>query len=1012
MRGTLERVFEVATHPATRHPETMKTRQPGHPASGLGDPQRMGPFTSHLSQARTLRVLSGQASTITLRQASGQASASTRAIFGAVRVMNSKAGPVKADTRGARNGSIEIRKASVHNLKDIDCSIPFGKLTVITGPSGSGKSSLAFDTLYAEGRRRFVESLTSYARQFLERLPRPDVESIGLLPPAIGVQHNNAVTTARSTVGTASEVLDLLRLLYARAGETRCPACRTRVVHDSPQSAADRLLRLPEDTHVILVAHVRLPSDQEGKETVLQTLRRQGHDRVYAEGQVVELPHVIDSDSVEVVVDRFRVRPNRRPRAAEAAETALRLGAGKAVAYVDGGNRLTFSTELSCSRCGRGFPVPTENMFSFNSPVGACPECRGFGRVIDIDMEKVVPEPDRSLDGGAVVPWETPSYRRWRRKLLAWAKDAGIPTDRPFRELEPSHKDRVVAGEKGFPGVRGFFRWLETKKYKTHVRVLLSRYRGYYTCARCQGTRLKSDALNVVIGGKTLPELCEMSIDEAESFCRRLRLPGHRGAGLGSLLAQIRDRLRYLAHTGLGYVSLSRQTRTLSGGEYQRLALARALSSGLTGTLYVLDEPTVGLHPRDTASMLRIIGQLTGQGNTVVVVEHDPQVIASADHIVDLGPGAGRQGGRVLYEGPPDELAHSTESPTARALRTDFSMVRPSRRRARGRVRILGAREHNLRSVDVDIPLGVLCCVTGVSGSGKSTLIENVLYGNYKKIPVADRYGRGACEGIEGLERIADMIMVDQEPVARSPRSLPVTYLRAWDSVRKALAATPTARSKGLRASHFSFNVPGGRCDTCRGTGIEVLEMQFVADVTLPCEGCSGKRFRPEVLEATYRGLNAHRILALTAEEAIHHLAPLRDVVEKLEVIVQLGLGYLQLGQPLSTLSAGEAQRLKLARHLDQPRGSGTLFLLDEPTTGLHPTDISVLLTCFGKLLDAGHSIVAVEHNMQVVAASDYVIDLGPGGGEEGGRIVAIGTPDEIAASCGSHTATFLKHLL
>jgi excinuclease ABC subunit A len=908
--------------------------------------------------------------------------------------------------------SILIRKARVHNLRDIDCSVPLGKLTVITGPSGSGKSSLAFDTIYAEGRRRFVESLASYARQFLERLPRPDVESITLLPPAIGVQHTNAVTTARSTVGTASEVLDLLRLLYARAGETRCPACRRRVARDTPQSSADRLLQLPEGTKVILAAEIVLPRDAQGRESMLKSLRRLGYDRIHTEGGVADLAEAGDGNSVEVVVDRLRIRADRSPRIAEAAETAMRLGGGKAVAYPERGRPLAFSADLSCSRCGQQFPVPTEKMFSFNSAIGACPECRGFGRIVDMDIEKVVPEPGLSLEGGAVAPWQTPAYRRWRRKLLAWAKDAGIPTDTPFRDLEPGQCDLVVAGDEDFPGVRGFFRWLETKKYKTHVRVLLSRYRGYYPCPVCHGTRLKTDALNVVVGQRSLPELCDMTIARAERFCSRLRLSGKRGAGLEALLDQIRERLRYLVHTGLGYVTLSRQTRTLSGGEYQRLALARALGSGLTGTMYVLDEPTVGLHPRDTASMLAILERLTEKGNTVVVVEHDPQVIVSADHIVDLGPGAGRRGGRVLYEGAPHGLANRTDSPTARALTAKSLGAQPLRRRPQGHIRIRGAREHNLRSLNLSIPLGVLCCVTGVSGSGKSTLIENVLYGNYRRIPAADRYGRGTCDKIEGLERIADMIMVDQEPLARSPRSIPVTYLHAWDNVRKALAATPTARSKGLKASDFSFNVSGGRCEACRGTGAEVLEMQFVADVTLVCEACGGKRFKPAVLEAAYRGLNAHQILALTAEEAIQHLAPLQDVAAKLDVLVELGLGYLQLGQPLSTLSAGEAQRLKLARYLERPRGTGTLLLLDEPTTGLHPIDIAVLLACFRRLLDAGHSIVAVEHNLQVVAASDYVIDLGPGGGEEGGRIVAAGTPEEVAAASGSHTGVFLRPLL
>ncbi len=909
-------------------------------------------------------------------------------------------------------GFITVRGARLHNLKDVTCRIPLGKLTVVTGPSGSGKSSLAFDTIYAEGRRRFVESLSSYARQFVERLPRPEADSIDHLPPAIGVQHTNAVTTARSTVGTASEIHDLLRILYAGAGQTRCPDCEIFVSRDTAQTATDRLLELPEDTQVMVVAPLTLPGKHPARRALIDALQRQGYHRAVSGGEIVDVEQTADEEELAVLVDRFRVRRDRRSRAGEAIETALHLGDGRAVIHRADGAPLILSTALACPRCKRTFPIPNEKMFSFNSPVGACPECRGFGRVTDIDLEKVVPDARRSLSEGAIAPWESPGYRRWRTKATAWARSVGIATDQPFGQLAPGHRELLIEGDKDFPGVRGFFRLLEAKKYKTHVRVFLSRYRGYYTCPSCRGTRLKPDALNVFVSGKNLPELCELSVDKTLRVFDRVSLPGSRGEGMKRLVERIRERLRYLHDTGLGYVSLSRQTRTLSGGEYQRLALASALGSGLTGTLYVLDEPTVGLHPRDTARMLGILARLTGRGNTVIVVEHDPHVIASAGHVVDLGPGAGRKGGRLVYEGTPDELVNVSGSPTATALSSPHVRSTRARRRPRGHIRIHGASQNNLRNLDVDIPLGVLCCVTGVSGSGKSTLVENVLYGNYKRIPAADRYGRGACQGLEGLQGVADIRMIDQEPVARSLRSIPATYLKAWDAVRKALAAGPTARSKGLKPSDFSFNVSGGRCDACKGTGVELLEMQFVADVTLVCEACGGKRFKPRVLEATYRGLNAHQILALTAEEAVHRLAPLREAARRLRVLVELGLGYLQLGQALSTLSAGEAQRLKLARYLDRPRGSGTLFLMDEPTTGLHPTDISHLLTCFRKLLDAGHSIVAVEHNLQLVAAADHIIDLGPEGGERGGRLVAEGTPEQVAAVSKSHTGTYLRKLL
>ncbi len=914
--------------------------------------------------------------------------------------------------RAMSDGFVHIRRARVHNLKEVDCQIPLGRLTVITGPSGSGKSSLAFDTLYAEGRRRFVESLSSYARQFLERLPRPDVESIDLLPPAIGVQHTNAVTTARSTVGTASEVLDLLRLLFARIGQTCCPDCRVPVRSDTAQTAAQKLLDLPDGARMVIVAPVTLPEADEARTASLEALRRQGYYRVLARGEIQDLEKQAQQDQIELVVDRLRLRRDRRPRVAEALQAALRLGAGRAAAYSEDGTAINFFSELICDKCGRQFPQPQERMFSFNSPIGACPECNGFGRVIDVDMEKVVPNPQKSLKQGAVVPWQSPAYRKWRRDCLAYAREVGIPIDKPFRELNPQQKQILVDGEEWFPGVRGFFRFLETKKYKTHVRVFLSRYRGYYTCPACRGTRLRPDAHNVYVGDRTFPQLCNMSIQQAVHFFRELELPHYVGEGMKHVLERIRERLGFLADTGLGYVTLSRQTRTLSGGEYQRLSLARALSSGLTGTMYVLDEPTVGLHARDTGKLLDILQRLTSKGNTVVVVEHDPQLIASADHVLDLGPGAGRRGGTLLYQGPPQGLADVPNSPTATAI---FAPQKPSRRRRRKASNFLlvrGAAEHNLRNLDVRIPLSVLCCLTGVSGSGKSTLMANVLYGNYKRIPAADLYGRGSCAGLGGLELIGDMIMVDQEPLARSPRSIPATYLGVWDSVRKALAASPSAKAAGLRPRDFSFNVPGGRCEVCKGTGVQVLEMQFVADVTLECEACKGKRFQPKVLTVVYRGLNADQILALSVEEAMHRLAPLTDVPPRLGVLAELGLGYLQLGQPLSTLSAGEAQRLKLATHLYRPGTSSVLFLLDEPTTGLHPTDIEKLLRCFERLLDAGHSILAVEHNLQVILAADHVIDLGPEGGDEGGRVVAVGTPEEVARSATSRTGTFLRPLL
>ena len=913
---------------------------------------------------------------------------------------------------------IKIVGARTNNLKNISCTIPGGKLTVITGVSGSGKSSLALDTLFAEGKRRYIESLSTYARQFLERIERPEVDFISNIPPAIALEQKNTVKTARSTVGTATELHDYLRLLFATAGVTICPQCRREVKKDNPQSATEELLHLPQGSKLIILAPVSF-SSRRGLMSTRKELLRAGFYRLYMDGEVRDLSQILPErlkpeEPLLILIDRLILRREERARLTEALETAFRMGKGKVLVLTGKGEEIRFDAEFNCSSCGRAFKVAEPNLFSFNSPLGACPTCHGFGKTINIDMDKVIPNPDLSIEQEAIAPWNTPAYEGMYWELEHVAHRYGIPLDVPFRELTPEQKEMIIDGVNGYPGIKGFFDWLQTKRYKVHVRVFLSRFRGYALCPDCGGSRLKPEGLNVYIGEKNIHEFCLMSIGQLRDFFQHLTLTGQQTAKSERLLLEVRSRLRYLDEVGLGYLTLDRQTRTLSGGEAQRISLASALGSSLTDTLYVLDEPTVGLHSRDTTRLLRVLKTLRTRGNTVVVIEHDPGVIREADKIIDMGPGAGENGGEIVFSGSFRRLLRSRPSLTGAYLREGrFIPHRGKRREPQGFLVIRGARQHNLKNIDLRIPLGTFTCLTGVSGSGKSTLVNDILYAGFKRSQGEGSIEVGEYNSLEGLEQISDIKLVDQSPLARSIRSNPATYIKTWDEIRRFMANTPRARLNGITPAHFSFNVPGGRCEVCQGVGFITVEMHFLADVNMVCEECEGKKFKPSVLEVTWRGKNIWDILNMTVSEAMEFFRQEPRIVQRLQVLSEIGLGYLKLGQNTATLSGGEAQRLKLAT---LPNISGKkesyLFLFDEPTTGLHMADVEVLLRVFDKLLAEGHSILAIEHNLDFISQADYIIDLGPEGGEEGGEIVAEGRVEDIMAVEGSYTGAFLRDRL
>jgi excinuclease ABC subunit A len=977
--------------------------------------------------------------------------------------------------------AIEVRGARVNNLKNISFSIPINQMTVVTGVSGSGKSSLAFDTIYAEGQRRYVESLSAYARQFLERMDKPDVDEVRGIAPAIAIRQKNATRNPRSTVGTQTEIYDYLRLLFARVGTTLCRVCGREVKNDSPESAADEILsELNQDTRFfvlfpagagqVITEHQSetpkngnrgkgsrkssrrvSPSPRQTITAHVMSLMQRGFTRLYHEGLQIDLASPDDYtredfENVFVLVDRLVARADIRQRLVDSLETCFREGHGQALIQVSepgadhgpragsprgvveatgsanipgkdttsGSGLLRFSERFECKYDGTSYSQPEPRLFSFNNPFGACPTCQGFGNTIGLDLNLVIPNPGLSLSEGAIEPWTKPQFDWARAELRRFAKSERIPMNVAFNELPRAQQRVIINGRGEWNGVRGFFDWLDTKKYKLHVRVFLSKYRGYTLCPDCEGGRLRQEARDVRVGGLTLPEVAALSIKKAAAFFDKLELTTEHSTIADRVLFEIRRRLRFMVDVGLDYLTLDRLASTLSGGEAQRIQLATNLGSSLVGALYVLDEPSIGLHPRDNDRLIRLLHNLRDIGNTVLVVEHDPEMMRAADHILDVGPAAGEFGGRLIYEGDFSGLLEESQSLTGRYLRGEAAIKEPKHRRPLQlkRLSIRGASEHNLKSVTVDIPLDMLVCVTGVSGSGKSTLIHDCLYAGLKK-QRGDWQGQvGAFQKLDGGQHIDEVILVDQSPIGRTPRSNPVTYIKVYDAIRETFASTREAQAHGFDPSHFSFNVPGGRCEVCQGDGTVTVEMQFLADVELVCEECKGTRFKQQVLDVRYRGKNIHDVLNMTIHEAIAFFRDTPRIVNKLRVLDEVGLGYLRLGQSATTLSGGEAQRVKLAAHLAKRAGARSLYIFDEPTTGLHFDDINKLLAAFRALIDAGGSLLVIEHNLDVIKTADYIIDLGPEGGEAGGNVVATGTPEEIIRVKGSHTGRYLKQHL
>ncbi|MGA8439916.1 MAG: excinuclease ABC subunit UvrA [Candidatus Sulfotelmatobacter sp.] len=979
--------------------------------------------------------------------------------------------------------NIVVRGARVHNLKNIDFEVPHNTLTVVTGVSGSGKSSLAFDTIYAEGQRRYVESLSAYARQFLERIEKPDADTIDGIAPAVAIRQKNTTRNPRSTVGTATEIYDYLRLLFARMGRTYCVNCGREVKKDTVDEIADTILGLGPQTRVQVVFPLRaaLPGPAEsakkgargrkaGKKgeaadsglteqvkARLFDLRKAGFNRLYQGGEVFEFStpeSLLDVDfdqPVFILVDRLAVSADARSRIVDAVETGYRESGevifdipqfeavenhdqAKATDKSVRPTQLRFSQRFECKRCNLHYEEPEPRLFSFNNPYGACPRCQGFGNTIDFDLDLVIPDKTKSLGEGAIDPWNKPKYKPLFVEMKRFAKQAEIPLDMPWGELEAEQQELILNGDGDFLGVRGFFQYLERKKYKLHIRVFLSRYRGYSTCPDCHGNRLRLEARQVKIGGRNICDVCAMTVEGAATFFAGVQLTAEEAEIAERLLEEIRERLRFLNNVGLEYLTLDRLASTLSGGEAQRIQLATSLGSRLVGTLYVLDEPSIGLHSRDTHRLIKILHDLRDLGNTILVVEHDPDIMRTADRILDLGPGAGENGGRLVAAGTYEEILRNPASLTGRYLAEELRIQVPAVRRQPGmqQIRIKNVRANNLKGIDVCIPLGMLVAITGVSGSGKSTLLHQVLYqalAEAKQQPITgEARGAATWERLDGDQFIDEVVLVDQSPIGRTPRSNPVTYIKAFDAIRELFASLPEAKKRGFGAGHFSFNIPGGRCETCQGDGTVTVEMQFLADVELICEECKGTRYKAQVLEVRYRGKNVHEVLDLTVKEALKFLAEVPKITEKLRVLEEVGLGYLRLGQSATTLSGGEAQRMKLAAHLQpagreigRPSASRTdesrprrrvLYIFDEPTTGLHFDDVSKLLAAFRRLIDAGGSILVIEHNLEVIKTADWVIDLGPEGGARGGRIVGAGAPEMIANLPGSYTGKYLARLL
>ncbi len=994
----------------------------------------------------------------------------------------------------AESESIVVRGARVHNLKNIDFEIPHNALTVVTGVSGSGKSSLAFDTIYAEGQRRYVESLSAYARQFLERIEKPDVDLIDGIAPAIAIRQKNSTRNPRSTVATATALFDYLRLLYARVGRTFCRKCGQEVKKDTVDEVAQTVLGVGEGTglgegtrlNVLFpvqpVAAAATPAEKtKTKEArkkksakaaaVSETataalrerlfdLRKKGFGRLFQNGRIFEFStpeSLLDSDfsqPVYVLIDRIVVAADQRSRIVDALETGYRE-AGETVFELalrepaalrsetapregETVRQWRFSQRFECKNCKIKYEEPEPPLFSFNNPFGACPRCQGFGNTIDFDLNLVIPDVTRTLGEGAIEPWTKPKYRTFQTELRKFAKQSSLPFDVPWQDLDADQQQLVIEGEGKYPGIQGFFTMLERKKYKLHVRVFLSRYRGYAQCPECGGGRLRADALQVKIESRNIRELTQLTVEQAAEFFKTLKLSREQAEIAGKILEQIQERLKFLNDVGLEYLTLDRLASTLSGGEAQRIQLATSLGSRLVGALYVLDEPSIGLHSRDTERLVTILHELRDLGNTILVVEHDAEVMRAADRILDLGPGAGENGGRVMASANYDEIKKMPQSLTGRYLNRELRIQIPQNRRTPGvpMVRIEGARAHNLKNINLEIPLGMLVAITGVSGSGKSTLVHDVLYqalAAEKGITAGPGPAASGFKRVTGGQYIADVVLVDQSPIGRTPRSNPVTYIKAFDTIREVFASVTESHKHGYGAGHFSFNIPGGRCETCQGDGTVTVEMQFLADVELVCEDCKGTRYKASILDVRYKGKNIHEVLNLTVREALQFFSGHPKITDKLRVLEEVGLGYLRLGQSATTLSGGEAQRMKLAAHLvptgraqgfdpatpeekEQRKraraGKGALYIFDEPTTGLHFDDVSKLLAAFRKLIDAGGSVLCIEHNLEVIKTADWVIDLGPEGGGRGGQIVVAGSPETVAKSTKSHTGKWLARIL
>ncbi|MFQ5705311.1 MAG: excinuclease ABC subunit UvrA [Gemmatimonadales bacterium] len=921
---------------------------------------------------------------------------------------------------------ITIRGARQHNLKGITVEIPRRALTVVTGPSGSGKSSLAFDTIYAEGQRRYIESLSSYAKQFLERLSRPNVDRVEGVSPAVAIEQKNPTTSSRSTVGTATEVHDYLRLLWARIGHAHCYRCDSPVVVDSPTTATDRLLL--EMSGTMAVIGFAIPhSSKVSHQLILENLRAMGFVRVMISDELHRLeelpPNVrLDTQDITVAVDRLKLSRANRGRIVDSIATAFAEGDGE-VRIVTSQSTREFSQHACCTNCGTPAPPLSPALFSFNNPRGACQGCNGFGAVLDYDESLIVPDPNRTLAGGALDPWTKPRYTRRRRLLRDTATRENIPLDVPWCRLSKPQRRLLLFGKSGrFVGVCPFLRALERKRYKQYIRVFLRQYQRASPCPECNGSRLRPEALAVTIADKSIGEISSLTAAELSQWLASVELTDFEQEVASTIMHELRQRVSFLCDVGLGYLSFHRLTRTLSGGEAQRIALSNALGASLVDTLYVLDEPSIGLHPRDITRLLGLLKRLCASGNTAVVVEHDTAAMRVADHMIELGPGSGEGGGELVYCGPVAG-AEDAGTLTGKYLTGEKRIAVPSARRPVGPawLSIEGATLHNLHDVNVTIPLGGLVVVTGVSGSGKSTLVHDILY---RQLAVRIKGTSGAkrhlgepvghVANLTGWEALTDVVMIDQSPVGRTPRSNPVTYVRAFTEIRDLFAAQPLSRARGYTPGTFSFNaVKGGRCHACEGAGHLQIEMVFLADVYIPCDACGATRFEPEVLDVRVKGLSIHDVLQLTVDEAIVRFRHQKRLGKTLWHLQQVGLGYLKLGQPATTLSGGEAQRLKIARQLAgaRRRGDRRLYILDEPTTGLHLDDLRVLIKVLDHLVDAGHTVLVIEHHMDVIKRADWVIDMGPEGGSSGGRIVAAGTPEAVAEA-DTHTARYLSEAL